>query len=118
MKPLYGLMTYNVTDGFAVNEENDSRGLKDKFKRKNSRCRLTLAVVYEDPLETRKQIFINEGFDLLGADPGGYGTTEEQATSYQEFTGMTIDMANADNAMLTTFVRGGAAQNVGRAGRR
>ena len=112
----YGLMTYNVTDGFAVNEENTAVVSRINSNAKLSPAGLTLAVVYEDPLETRKQIFINEGFDLLGADPGGYGTTEEQATSYQEFTGMTIDMANADNAMLTTFVPWGAAQNVGEPG--
>ena len=112
----YGLMTYNVTDWFAENEENTAVVSRINSNAKLSPAGLTLAVVYEDPLETRKQIFINEGFDLLGADPSGYGTTEEQATSYQEFTGMTIDMANADNAMLTTFVPWGAAQNVGEPG--
>ena len=112
----YGLMTYNVTDGFAVNGENTAVVSRINSNAKLSPAGLTLAVVYEDPLETRKQIFINEGFDLLGAAPTDYGTTEEQATSYQEFTGMTIDMANADNAMLTTFVPWGAAQNAGEPG--
>jgi len=112
----YGLMTYNVTEGFAVNEENTAVVSRINSQAKFSPAGLTLAVVYEDPLETRKQIFINEGFDLLGADPSGYGTTEEQATSYQEFTGMTIEMEDAEKALLTTFVPWGAAQNVGEPG--
>ena len=104
----YGLMTYNVTDEFNVNEENTAVVSRTNSVAKFSPAGLTLAVVYEDPLKTRKQIFINEGFDLLGADRAGYGTTEEQAISYQEFTGMTIE-AGAEKAMLTTFVPWGAA---------
>jgi len=107
----YGLMTYNVTDEFNANEENTVTFTRITPNAKISPAGFTLAVVYDDPLATRKQIFINEGWDLLGADGAGYGTTEEQATSYQEVTGMTIDMADAGNAMLTTFVPWGAPVN-------
>jgi hypothetical protein len=63
-------------------------------------------VVYEDSDSTRKQIFINDNFDLLGAS-SEYGTTSAQATAYVPFTGMTIDTADMKSATLTTFVPSG-----------
>jgi PKD repeat protein len=67
----------------------------------------TLAVIYEDPASPRKQIFINEGFDLLGADESGYATTPEEATAYIPFTRMIIGTANVSRADLITFVASG-----------
>jgi PKD repeat protein len=68
---------------------------------------LTLAVVYEDPASARRQVFLNEGFDLLGADETQYGTTPEEATAYIPFSGMTITPEDAVHASLTTFVPSG-----------
>ncbi len=112
----YGLMTYDVTNEFVANGMNTATLTRTNNLAKLSPAGLTLLVVYEDPAASRKQIFINEGWDLLGADVNGYGTTEEEATSYQEFSGMTIDMASAKNAMLTTFVPWGAGQDQSRQG--
>ncbi|MGF3496213.1 MAG: DUF3344 domain-containing protein [Methanolinea tarda] len=122
----YGLITYNVTDLYVKNGNNVATFTRTYWQynspKNANQCSsispagFTLAVVYEDQSETRKQIFINEGWDLLGASVNDYGTTEEEATSFQEFTGMTIDMANAVKANLTTFVPWGAAQNEGEDG--
>ena len=99
----YGLFTYNVTSLFQKGANNTAFFERDR-PGKISPAGFTLAVVYEDPSATRKQIFINEEFDILGADPLGYGTNETEATAYVPFTGMTIDAGNVVRADLTTFV--------------
>jgi PKD repeat protein len=109
----YGLVTYNVTDQFLVNQQNTVVFTRSNSAGSLSPAGFTLAVVYEDPAETRKQIFINEGWDLLGAAQTSYGTTEEEATSYQDFSGLTIDMGSALKANLTTFVPWGSPQETG-----
>jgi len=112
----YGLLKYDVTSLYNKNEANSA-----VFTRKNpnisdpaqaavytkiSMYEFFLVVVYEDDDSTRKQIFINDNFDLLGASTE-YGTTSPEATAYVPFTGMTIDTANMDSATLTTFVPSG-----------
>ncbi|NLA32272.1 MAG: DUF3344 domain-containing protein, partial [Methanomicrobiales archaeon] len=99
----YGLLTYNVTSLFQKDTDNTALFERDR-PGKISPAGFTLAVVYEDASATRKQIFVNEEFDLLGADPAGYGTNETEATAYVPFSGMTIDTGNAVRADLTTFV--------------
>jgi len=124
----YGLLTYDVTPEYLKNGDNvvtfsrfydgvlhqspNNPGQPGSL----SPAGFTVAVVYENPAEIRRQIFINEGWDILGAAQSSYGTTEAEATSYQDFTGMTIDMAHATKANLTTFVPWGAAQNSGDTG--
>jgi PKD repeat protein len=63
----------------------------------------TLVVIYSDPSETRKQIFINEECDEIGYSASSYGTTLEEATAYAPFSGMTIDTATVRNATLHSF---------------
>ncbi|WP_287382422.1 DUF3344 domain-containing protein, partial [Methanobacterium sp.] len=111
----YGLMTYNVTDLFIPYVENNATLFRINNQAKFSPAGLTLMVVYEDPSATRKQIFINEGCDLLGASESDYATSEAEATSYLPFTGMIIDMAHANSALLTSFVPWGAGEtaNIG-----
>lgn len=109
----YGLLTYDVTGLYLKNQTNTVDFTRHDIMGKLSPAGFTLAVVYSDPSETRKQIFINEGWDLLGASTADYATSEEEATSYQEFSGMAIDMASALKANLTTFVPWGAPQNTG-----
>ena len=99
----YGLLTYNVTSLFQKDANNTALFERDR-PGKISPAGFTLAVVYEDASATRKQIFVNEEFDLLGADPAGYGTNETEATAYVPFSGMTIDTGNVVRADLTTFV--------------
>ncbi|HOS82826.1 MAG TPA: DUF3344 domain-containing protein [Methanolinea sp.] len=115
---VYGLLTYNVTGEFKKNDINkvifSRQG--DPLFTKISMYGFTLAVVYEDPDEPRRMIFLNEGFDLLGASEDDYGTTEEEATAYIRFTGPSIDLSDVRSANLITFVASGAAQEPGREG--
>ncbi len=98
----FGVIIYNVTDQFNTSGNSVSatgippiRGME-------------LVVTYEDPTATEKQIFVNEGFDLLYASPSYY-TTEETATAYAPFTGASITLGNVKQATLTTFInRGGS----------
>nr|WP_202798128.1 DUF3344 domain-containing protein [Methanocella conradii] len=111
---VYGLITYNVTDLYRKNDFNEVVFTRNSSSTaKISMYGFMLAVVYEDQNASRKQIFLNEGFDLLGASQNDYGTTEEEATAYIPFTGMDIDVANATRAILITTCPSGAPQNTG-----
>jgi len=104
----YGLITYDVTSLYrkdGTNWVNFTRPGDPNTKL--SLYGMTLAVVYEDQNASRKQIFLDENFDLLGADPVAYATNETEATAYLEFTGPSIDTANAARVNLTTFVPSG-----------
>jgi len=101
---VYGLIVYDVTDAFWKNDKNTALFSRATPNAKLSMNGFILAVIYEDPSESRKQIFINEEYDLLGADETNYATTEEEATAYVPFSGMTIDPASAKEADLITFV--------------
>ena len=100
----YGLLTYNVTDLYQTDVNNTVLFARTDTNAKISPAGFTLAVIYEDSSATRKQIFVNEEFDLLGADQGNYGTSMAEATAYVPFTGMTIDTDDVVRANLTTFV--------------
>jgi len=112
----YGLLTYDVTPLFAKNAPNSALFTRENpdyadpgqaaIYTKISMYEFYLVVIYEDPAASRRQIFLNEGFDLLGASPE-YGTTPEEATAYVPFTGMTIDPVQVQDAMLVTFVPSG-----------
>ncbi|HON82242.1 MAG TPA: DUF3344 domain-containing protein, partial [Methanoregulaceae archaeon] len=103
---LYGLLAYNVTQWFDP-AGNTALLSKDNIDTNVAMYGLTLAVVYEDSSASRKQVFLNEGFDILGADETQYGTTPEEATAYLPFSGMTISPEEASGAFLTTFVPSG-----------
>ncbi|MFA5330856.1 MAG: DUF3344 domain-containing protein [Methanoregula sp.] len=104
---VYGLMTYDATRAFSANAENTVTLSRDTNWAKISPYGFTLAVVYEDASATRKQIFFNEEFDLLGADNTNYATTPEEATAYVPFTNQTISTADVTRADLITFVPSG-----------
>jgi hypothetical protein len=103
----YGLLTYDVTLLYQKNAVNTLHFEREGFMDKLSLYGMTLLVVYEDPAASRKQIFLNEGFDLLGADYASYKTTEAEAIAYVPFTGMTIDPPSVARADLMTFVPSG-----------
>jgi hypothetical protein len=102
----YGLLAYDVTSYFSAGG-NSADIHKDDSGSNLAMYGLTLAVVYTDENATRKQIFLNEEFDLLGADATMYATTPEEATAYVPFSGMTIDTADVICADLITFVPSG-----------
>ncbi|OPY29365.1 MAG: FG-GAP repeat protein [Methanocella sp. PtaU1.Bin125] len=104
---VYGLLTYDVTTQFQKNGVNTAVFTRQGSLDKISPYGFTLAVVYEDATATRKQIFLNEEFDLLGASEGDYATSEEEATAYIPFSGQTIVPADVASATLITFVPSG-----------
>ncbi|OPY28391.1 MAG: PKD domain protein [Methanocella sp. PtaU1.Bin125] len=104
---VYGLLVYDVTSLYRKGAPNTALFTREDANAKISPYGFTLAVVYEDAAATRKQIFLNEEFDLLGADPAGYGTSTETASAYVPFTGLQIDVANVSQARLITFVPSG-----------
>ena len=104
----YGLLSYDVTDLYEKNSKNSATFTRSEGDAKLSLYGFTLAVIYENSTSTRKQIFINEGFDLLGASLTSYGTTPEESTAWVEFSGMDINVSNVDSTKLITFVPAGA----------
>ncbi|MDI9395110.1 MAG: DUF3344 domain-containing protein, partial [Euryarchaeota archaeon] len=99
----YGLCVYDVTDLFSSEGNILVTNPYNSDYNKVALYPSTLVVVYSNPNETRKQIFINEECDELALSFTSYGTTPEEATAYVPFTGMTIDKANVTNATLYSF---------------
>ncbi|HII80445.1 MAG TPA: DUF3344 domain-containing protein, partial [Methanosarcina sp.] len=100
----YGTFVFNVTGQFNTSGANNAI-----FSHGYAPVRgMTLLVTYEDPKATEKQIFINDGFDILYAAPKYY-TTEETATAYAPFTGKTIDLSRVKDATLTTLITRGSS---------
>ena len=66
---------------------------------------MILVVVYEDPNEPLRQIFVIEEFDNLYSG-ASYCTTPDEATARALFTGPSIDMGTMVNANLVTVVNG------------
>jgi PGF-CTERM protein len=105
----YGMIVYNVVNTFDVNATNTAV-LTNAFPGGGhvSLRGMMLVVVYTDETQTRKQIFINEGFDMLYGGADQY-TTPEEATAYApfEYEGVSINTSGyIGSAMLTTFAPG------------
>ncbi|MEA1906337.1 MAG: DUF3344 domain-containing protein [Euryarchaeota archaeon] len=101
----YGMLTYNVTDDF--NADGNIANLTNAHSGGGnvSMRGMMLVVTYEDASEPRRQIFVNEGFDLL------YGgskqcTTPDEATAWAPITGLAIDPSTATSARLITYAPG------------
>ena len=99
----YGLCVYDVTDKFSSEGNSLVTNPYDSSYNKVALYPSTLVVIYRNPDETRKHIFINEECDELGLSESSYATTLEEATAYAPFTGMSIDRANVTKAMLYSF---------------
>jgi len=99
----YGLCVYDVTDKFSSEGNSLVTNPYDSSYNKVALYPSTLVVIYRNPYETRKQIFINEECDELGLSESSYATTLEEATAYAPFTGLSIDRANVTKAMLYSF---------------
>ena len=97
----YGLYVYDVTSQFK--STGNSLTLTPEAGNSNALYPSTLVVIYKDPSESRKQIFINEECDELGYSVNSYGTTLEEATAYAPFTGMEINVSAVKNATLYNF---------------
>ncbi|MEA3281081.1 MAG: DUF3344 domain-containing protein [Euryarchaeota archaeon] len=104
----YGMLAYNVTADF------DTNGNTANLTNSNPKCceqktasirGMMLVVVYEDANEPRRQIFVNEEFDILNGK-SSYCTTPDEATAWAPITGLTIDPSTIVSARLVTFAPG------------
>ncbi|MEA1908875.1 MAG: DUF3344 domain-containing protein, partial [Euryarchaeota archaeon] len=108
----YGTLVYNVTDDFnADGNIADLTNLHSGGGNVSMRG-MMLVVTYEDASEPRRQIFVNEGFDLL------YGgskqcTTPDEATARAPITGLTIDPSTVASARLITYAPGAGRPDEG-----
>ena len=104
----YGMLAYNVTEDFNAGG-NYANLTKSESSTQVSMRGMLLVVIYEDASEPRRQIYVNEEFDLLY---GGSGkcTTPEEATAYAPFGA--IDPCGVEKATLIT-VAPGAGPNEG-----
>ncbi|MDD5144281.1 PKD domain-containing protein, partial [Methanoregula sp.] len=101
----YGVHVANVTDQFNPNG-NSEYGTVEVHPRGSA-----LVVTYEDLNATEKQIFVNEGFDMLFANAAFY-TTPETATAYAPFTDADINMTRIKSAKLITSITAGNAKGM------
>jgi parallel beta-helix repeat protein len=107
----YGALVYNVTDDFDTGGNYANVTKRIASSNQASMRGMMLVVVYEDPTEPLRQIFVTEEFDnLVGS--ASYCTTPEEATARALFTGPSIDMGTMVNANLITVVNG-ASPNEG-----
>ena len=91
----YGMVAYDVTHKFLVNNDNTATLTTDSEIWGNKMVSMTgmlLVVVYENSAERERIIWINEGFDMLKAGEYYYdhtyvGVNTEEATTHAPFTG-------------------------------
>jgi len=104
----YGMLTYNVTDDFDTsgNIANLTNSTPKCCEQKTASLRgMMLVVIYEDTGEPRRQIFVNEEFDILNGK-SSYCTTPDEATAWAPITGLAIDPSTVASARLITFAPG------------
>jgi len=106
----YGMLVYNVTDVFNTSGNTAILNNMHAGGGNVSIRGMLLVVVYADESEPMRQIFINEGFDMLygGSD---MCTTSEEATAFAPFSGTIEDIANKSARLIT--VAPGAGPNEG-----
>lgn len=108
----YGTLVYNVTDDFNA-DGNIANLTNSHVGGGNVSIRgMMLVVTYEDASEPRRQIFVNEGFDLLY---GGskHCTTPDEATAWAPITGLAIDPSTVASARLITYAPGAGRPDEG-----
>ncbi|MFH0904763.1 MAG: DUF3344 domain-containing protein, partial [Methanobacteriota archaeon] len=105
----YGTLVYNVTANF--NKSGNTVSLGDEITNRSvSIDGMILQVVYSHADEPLRQIWINEGFDLLMADITK-GTDTNETIAYAPFTGI-IEPVNISSARLIA-VGPGAGDSTG-----
>ncbi len=98
-----GMLVYNVTDDF--NDAGDNYATITNLHAGGGNVSMrgmVLVVIHEDAGEPRRQIFVNEEFDLLNGK-SSYCTTPDEATAWAPITGPTINPSTVSNARLITF---------------
>jgi PGF-CTERM protein len=107
----YGMSVYETDDVFNADADNVAVLTNDDMADVSIRG-MMLVVVYSDETATQKQIFINEGFDLLYGGPEEY-TTPEEATAYAPFTGGDINTSAFISAAKLITIAPGAGPGEG-----
>jgi hypothetical protein len=84
----FGVLVYNVTDEFVIGNNiavvTNSNPSEPKGITMEA---MVLVVVYENPNEPDRIIWINEGCDLISSKHAKYGVSPEEATTYAAFAG-------------------------------
>ncbi len=88
----FGAVVYNVTDVF--NPAGNNVTVLDSWPPLTG---MVLVVMYENPTDTRKIIYLNEEFDLF------YQTSGEMGMAHAPFTGPVLDTTGIKNASLITI---------------
>ncbi|MEA1866459.1 MAG: DUF3344 domain-containing protein [Euryarchaeota archaeon] len=101
----YGILVYDVTDGFNAGGNTANLTNSHSGGGNVSMRGMMLIVVYEDASEPRRQISLNEEFDLLCGKLSKC-TTPEEATAWAPITGLTIDPSTVTSARLITYAPG------------
>jgi len=106
----YGVLVYNVTDDFDTGGNYANVTKLCTLTNQVSMRGMMLLVVYEDPTEPLRQIFVIEEYDNLYGK-ASYCTTPEEATARALFTGPSIDMGTVVNANLITIAPGAGSHD-------
>ncbi|MCK4458270.1 MAG: DUF3344 domain-containing protein [Methanosarcinales archaeon] len=104
----WGVLVYNVTHKLKVGENNTALLYNDNPDHKGVSIEgMVLVVVYENPNEPDRIIWINEGCDVLKAS-SSYGVSPEEATTYAAFEGCEpIPLDHVRKATLVSIVQCG-----------
>ena len=95
----YGTLVYNVTPDFSKTGNTVTLG-NGIMNRAVAIDGIILQVVYSDPNEPQRKIWINEGYDILSAD-ATKGTNTTETIAYAPFTGgPSIDLGKVASARL------------------
>ena len=108
-----GLVAYEVTGDFKIASSNKAV-LTNSYPEGGKVCiiGMLLAVVYNNPDEPERIIWINEGTDFLWAKDS-YGISSEEATTYASFEGCEpIPLSRIDKATLVTVAPWGSESGV------
>jgi hypothetical protein len=108
----YGMLVYNVTDDFNAGGNTANLTNSHSGGGNVSMRGMMLVVVYEDESEPRRQIALNEEFDLL-CGKSSKCTTPEEATAWAPITGLTIDPSAVASARLITYAPGAGRPDEG-----
>jgi len=101
-----GTIAYDVTGYFNPGATNEMV-LSNSYPGNVTIAQALLVVIYGDNSKSMKQIWINEGCDILSADKR-YCVVADEATAYAPFAG-TIDPSEVVQARLITVVQSGDA---------
>jgi len=106
LSSFYGTLVYNVTEDYNTSGNTADLGNTYLGGDNMSVRGMILVVVYDDGGDTRRNVILNEGFDMLCAYPERYATTSVEATAWAPFDCPSNCCLQAAGARLITFAPG------------